>query len=50
MLLLGENEGGWCGKKTSQLAFPFALILNKIGRFTEKEDMRFEGSGIKQKC
>ena len=33
---------------TPSLAFPFALILNKIGSFLEKEDMHFGGSGIKK--
>ena len=50
MLLLGEKEGGLCGKNNSttpSLAFPFALILNKIGSFSEKEDMHIGGSGIK---
>ena len=51
MLLFGEKEGGWCGQKnkstTPSLAFPFALFLNKIGRFAEKADMHFGGSGIK---
>ena len=32
---------------TPSLAFPSALILNKTGSFTEKEDMRFGGSRIK---
>ena len=53
MLLLGEKEGGWCGKKkstTPSLAFPFALNLNKIGSFLEKEDMHFGGYGIKKTC
>ena len=51
MLLLGEKEGGWCGKKnkstTPSLAFPFALILNKTGSFIEKVAMHFGGYGIK---
>ena len=29
---------------TPSLAFPFALNLNKTGRFLEKEDMHFGGS------
>ena len=33
---------------TPSLAFPFFLILNKTGTFSEKEDMCFGGSGIKQ--
>ena len=35
----------WAKNKstTPSLAFPFALILNKTGSFTEKEDMRFGG-------
>ena len=32
---------------TPSIAFPFAFILNKIGSFSEKVDMRFGGSGIK---
>ena len=32
---------------TPSLAFPFTLILNKIGSFTEKVDMCFGGSGLK---
>ena len=35
---------------TPSLAFPFALILNKIGSFTEKSDMHFGGSRIKKTC
>ena len=35
---------------TPSLAFPFALILNKSGRFSEKEDMRFGGYGINSTC
>ena len=35
---------------TPSLAFPFALILNKIGSFTEKANMRFGGCGIKKTC
>ena len=35
---------------TPSLAFPFALILNKTGSFTEKVDMRFGGFGIKKTC
>ena len=32
---------------TPSLVFPFALNLNKIGIFSEKEDMRFGESRIK---
>ena len=32
---------------TPTLSFPFALILNKTGSFTEKEDMYFGESEIK---
>ena len=32
---------------TPSITFPFALNINKIGRFSEKEDMHFGGSGIK---
>ena len=32
---------------TPSLGFPFALNLNKIDSFSEKEDMRFGGSRIK---
>ena len=35
---------------TPSLAFPFALILNKTGSFSEKANMRFGGYGIKQIC
>ena len=35
---------------TPGLAFPFALILNKTGNFSEKADMHFGGSGIKNTC
>ena len=35
---------------TPSLAFPFALVLNKIGSFSEKVDMHFGGSGIKKTC
>ena len=35
---------------TPSLAFPFALNLNKIDSFSEKADMHFGGSGIKQTC
>ena len=51
MILFGETEGGWCGKKhnstTPIIAFPFDLILNKIDIFSEKVDMHFGGFGIK---
>ena len=54
MLLLGENDGGWWGKKTSQLHLvllsPFALFLNKTCNLAKKEDMWFWGYGIKQAC
>ena len=42
----------WAKNKstTPSLAFPFALILNKIGSFAEKVDMRFGGFGIKKTC
>ena len=33
---------------TPSLSFPFSLILNKIGSFSEKADMRFGGYGIKK--
>ena len=33
---------------TPSQAFPFSLILNKTGSFSEKADMRFGGSGIKK--
>ena len=38
----------WAKNKstTSSLAFPFPLILNKIGSFIEKADMHFGGSII----
>ena len=42
MILLGENNGGWWGKKKSTtpcLTFPFAINLNKAGNLVEKEDM-----------
>ena len=32
---------------TPNLAFPFALILNKMGSFTKKADMCFGGYEIK---
>ena len=35
---------------TPSLAFPFALILNKTGIFTEKADMCFGGYRIKKTC
>ena len=35
---------------TPSLAFPFALNLNKTGNFSEKADIRFGGSRIKQTC
>ena len=35
---------------TPSLAFPFALILNKTGSFSEKVDMHFGGSEIKKTC
>ena len=35
---------------TTILAFHFALILNKTSNFTEKEDMRFGGFGIRHTC
>ena len=35
---------------TPSLDFPFALILNKIGSFSEKEDIHFGGSGTKNTC
>ena len=35
---------------TPSLAFLFALNQNKIGSFSEKEDMRVGGYGIKQTC
>ena len=41
------------GKKKSTspiLGFPFVLILNNIGIFSEKEDMHFGGSGINKTC
>ena len=50
MLLLGEKDGGWWGKKNSttpSLTFPFALFINKTGNLAEKVDMPFGGSGIK---
>ena len=31
---------------TPTLACPFALIINEIGSFSEKEDMRFGGSRL----
>ena len=40
---MGKNKS-----TTPSLAFPFALILNKTGSFSEKLDMRFGGSEIKQ--
>ena len=50
-----RRKGGrmmWAKNKstTPSLAFPFALILNKTGSFSEKIDMRFRGSGIKKTC
>ena len=47
-----RRKGGrmmWAKKKstTPSLAFPFSLILNKTGSFSEKADMRFGGYGIK---
>ena len=50
MLLLGENNGGWWGKKksnTPSLTFPFAINLNKAGNLAENVEMCFGGSGIK---
>ena len=35
---------------TPSLAFSFALILNKIGSFSEKEDMHFGGYGVNNTC
>ena len=35
---------------TPSLAFTFALILNKTGIFSEKENMRFGGYGINKTC
>ena len=35
---------------TPSIAFPFALNLNKTRIFSEKEDMHFGGSGIKETC
>ena len=52
MILLGQNDGGLCGKKTSQLHLVFlslfALFLNKRCSFAEKADMRFKGFGIRR--
>ena len=50
-----RRKGGrimWAKHKstTPSLGFPFALILSKIGSFTEKADMRFGGYGIKKTC
>ena len=45
-----EDDVGKNKSTTPSLAFPFALILNKTCSFTEKEDMHFGGSGIKQRC
>ena len=35
---------------TPSIAFPFSLILNKTGSFTEKADMHFGGFGINNTC
>ena len=43
-----EDDVGKNKSTTPSLAFPFALILNKAGSFTEKANMRFGGSGINQ--
>ena len=52
MLSLGENNGGWWGKKESQLHLIllslFAINLNKAGNLAEKADMHWGGSGIKK--
>ena len=50
-----RRKGGrmMCAKNkstTPSLAFPFSLILNKTDNFTEKADICFGGSRIKQTC
>ena len=54
MLLLGEKNGGWWGKKNKStapsLTFPFAINLSKVGNKAEKENMLYGGSGIKKIC
>ena len=44
ILLLGEKDGGWWGKKTSQLHLVllslFAINLNKASNLAEKENMQ----------
>ena len=45
-----EDDVGKNKTTTPSLDFPFALILNKIGSFSEKADMRFGESGINQTC
>ena len=45
-----EDDVGKNKSTTPSLAFPFELILNKIGSFAEKEDMHFGGSRINNTC
>ena len=45
-----EDDVGKKKSTTPSLAFPFALILNKKGNFSENVDMGFGGSGIKHTC
>ena len=45
-----EDDVGKKKVTTPSLAFPFALILNKIGSFAEKVDMHFGGSEINKTC
>ena len=42
-----EDDVGKKKSTTPSLAFPFALNLNQIGSFSEKQDMHFGGSRIK---
>ena len=42
-----EDDVGKNKSTTPSLAFPFALILNKIDSIWEKENMHFGGFGIK---
>ena len=45
MILFGEKEWGWCGKKIRQLPIVYLSLCFKSeikqGSFTEKEDMHF---------
>ena len=45
-----EDDVGKKQSTTPSLAFPFALNQNKTSNFSEKADMRFGVSGIKQTC